>query len=154
MNDPYADDPDTIDAWPLCPECAERRHTMCRICCTAGTDFPPADHEVVEMVAVHELDEGSGARSPEPDSPEPDSPETSLPETVERVLRMLMCSTCDEPFEPSYARTCEWCGHDFGEGYEIVVRHVEPLSPRTIAVGVALIAAMIGLMVYFAVILG
>lgn len=139
MNEPYPDEPDTIDAWPLCPGCAERRHTMCRICCTAGTDFPPADHEVVEIVTVHGLDEDGGAASPEP---------------FERVLRMLMCSTCDEPFEPSYARTCEWCGHDFGEGYEIVVRHTEPVAPRTIAVGVALVAAMIGLMIYFAMIVG
>ncbi|MFP6757796.1 MAG: hypothetical protein VCC99_06195 [Alphaproteobacteria bacterium] len=139
MDDPYPDEPDTIDAWPLCPGCSERRHTMCRICCTAGTDFPPADHEVVEMVAVHGLDEGGAADSPEP---------------IERVLRMLMCSTCDEPFEPSYARRCEWCGHDFGEGYEVVVRHTEPVAPRTIAVGVALVVAMLGLMVYFAVIVG
>lgn len=139
MNEPYPDEPDTIDAWPLCPGCAERRHTMCRICCTAGTDFLPADHEVVEIITVHGLDEDGGAESPEP---------------IERVLRMLMCSTCDEPFEPSYARTCEWCGHDFGEGYEVVVRHTEPVAPRTIAVGVALAAAMIGLMIYFAMIVG
>ena len=117
---------------------------MCRICCTAGTDFLPADHEVVEIVAVHDLDGDDGVDSPEP----------SLPDTVERVVRMLMCSTCDEPFEPSYARLCEWCGHDFGEGYEIVVRHTEPLAPRTIAVGVALLAGMIGLMIYFAMIVG
>ena len=139
MDEPYPNEPDTIDAWPLCPECAERRHTMCRICCTAGTDFLPADHEVVEIVTVHGLDEDGGAESPEP---------------IERVLRMLMCSTCDEPFEPSYARLCEWCGHDFGEGYEVVVRHVEQVAPRTIAVGVALAAAMIGLMIYFAMIVG
>ena len=142
MDEHYPDEPDTIDAWPLCPGCSERRHTMCRICCTAGTDFLPADHDVVEMVAVHELDGGGGA----------DSSDAASTELVERVRRMLMCSTCDEPFEPSYARRCEWCGHDFGEGYEIVVRNVEPVAPRTIAVGVALVAAMIGLMIYFAVI--
>ena len=35
-------DPETIDAWPTCPECGKKRHTMCPICETAGSDFPPA----------------------------------------------------------------------------------------------------------------
>ncbi len=29
------------------------------------------------------------------------------------------CSTCDEPFEPEYPRQCEWCGHEFADGYDV-----------------------------------
>ena len=34
------------------------------------------------------------------------------------VLRR-MCSTCDEPFVPEYPRRCEWCGHEFADGYDV-----------------------------------
>ena len=34
------------------------------------------------------------------------------------VLRLL-CSTCDEPFIPQYPRHCEWCGHEFADGYSV-----------------------------------
>jgi hypothetical protein len=30
-----------------------------------------------------------------------------------------LCSTCDEPFEPEYPRQCEWCGHEFSDGYDV-----------------------------------
>ena len=134
MNEPY-----TIDAWPLCPGCQRPRHTMCAICGTAGCDFRPADHDVVETIEVHELemDETAGE-----------------PATVERLLQMLMCSTFDEPFEPRFARRCEWCGHDFGDGYEFSMQHSEPISPRTLAVGAALVAVLLGVMIYFAMIVG
>ncbi|HJS06104.1 MAG TPA: hypothetical protein VJ809_00545, partial [Pirellulales bacterium] len=29
-------DPETLDAWPTCPSCGRKRHTMCPICETAG----------------------------------------------------------------------------------------------------------------------
>ena len=43
-------------------------------------------------------------------------------------------------------------GHDFGDGYEFSVQHTEPISPRTLAVGVALVAVLLGVMIYFAMI--
>ncbi|HVA48359.1 MAG TPA: hypothetical protein VNH11_18475 [Pirellulales bacterium] len=70
---------------------------------------------------------------------------------------LLICPTCDEPFEPAYLRRCEWCGHDFGTGIEPpeIVRplQTEPLNGRVllaIAGGLAMVAAIV---VYFAVLL-
>lgn len=67
---------------------------------------------------------------------------------------LLICPTCDEPFEPNYLRHCEWCGHDFGSG--IVPPEprgkppAQPLNLRVIGVALALGAFLCGAMVYFA----
>jgi hypothetical protein len=67
---------------------------------------------------------------------------------------LLICPICDEPFEPAYLRTCEWCGHHFGEGIEApeIVRALpsEPLNPRVVLVGLAGVAIIGGLVAYFA----
>ena len=63
---------------------------------------------------------------------------------------MLVCTTCDEPFVPEYPRRCEWCGHQFEDGYDVDEQPTfEPLSGRAIAVIIALGALGIGLAVYF-----
>lgn len=68
--------------------------------------------------------------------------------------RMVLCPTCDEPFVPEYLRHCEWCGHDFGEGIEPDHDQVSvPISPRAMAVILALVALFVGLLVYFMIIL-
>jgi len=36
----------------------------------------------------------------------------------DEVAELVICGTCDEPFEPVYFRYCEWCAHDFGSGRE------------------------------------
>jgi hypothetical protein len=63
---------------------------------------------------------------------------------------MLMCSVCDEPFEPTYPKHCEWCGHEFADGY-VVERIVGPeeIPSRAIAVAVVLGLLLLGAMVYF-----
>jgi predicted amidophosphoribosyltransferase len=67
---------------------------------------------------------------------------------------LLICPVCDEPFEPSYLRICEWCGHDAGEGIEApeIVRPLqsEPVNWRVVLVGVAGAATVAGLVIYFA----
>ena len=67
---------------------------------------------------------------------------------------LLICPICDEPFEPSYLRICEWCGHDAGEGIEApqVVRPLqsEPLNWRVGLVGLAGAAIIAALVMYFA----
>jgi hypothetical protein len=67
---------------------------------------------------------------------------------------LLLCPTCDEPFEATYLRTCEWCGHDFGSGVqapEIVKEFsAEPLNGRVLLVGLGGVALVAGLVIYFA----
>ena len=90
-------DPETIDAWPTCPECGRRRHTMCPICETAGSEFPQAD-------SISGEDETELEGTDDPGDP--------------LGRRPLLCPTCDEPFIPDYLHECEWCNHDFGYGGE------------------------------------
>ncbi|MFZ5832829.1 MAG: hypothetical protein ACOY3P_22310, partial [Planctomycetota bacterium] len=69
---------------------------------------------------------------------------------------MLVCTTCDEPFRPQYAARCEWCGHDFGEGFEssqLTGASTENLNPRVIGVVVALGLIFAVAAVYFLLIL-
>lgn len=70
---------------------------------------------------------------------------------------MLICPTCDEPFDAVYFRVCDACGHDFGSGLEappvVPDRPAEPLNWRVIAVGLGGIAVVAGLGIYFAFIL-
>jgi uncharacterized protein YbaR (Trm112 family) len=70
---------------------------------------------------------------------------------------MLICPTCDEPFDAAYLRVCEWCGHDFGSGLEVpqIVAELptEASNWRVWLVGLAGVAVVAGLMFYFAAIL-
>ncbi len=71
---------------------------------------------------------------------------------------LLICPTCDEPFEPRYLRRCEWCGHDFGSGIAVPeTRREQPAEPpnlRVIIVALATLALLAGLLAYFAMLLG
>jgi hypothetical protein len=70
---------------------------------------------------------------------------------------MLICPTCDEPFQPGYLRRCESCGHDFGAGQEAPPTEsehdFEPRKLRMLAVALAALALIIGLFAYFAILL-
>ncbi|HVC97281.1 MAG TPA: DUF2007 domain-containing protein [Pirellulales bacterium] len=73
------------------------------------------------------------------------------------MAALLICPTCDEPFEPGYLRRCEWCGHDFGRGIE-PSRPVdrpprEPMNARVIAVLLLITGSIAGLFAYFALLL-
>jgi hypothetical protein len=89
--DPTAAHDDTLDAWPRCPECDERRLAICRICQTSGNDFPLAY---------------SGAAPPHFEAT--DDPQV-----------MVVCPGCDEPFFPEYYKLCEHCGHEFATGRSV-----------------------------------
>lgn len=111
--------------WPLCPECGARRVTTCPVCKTSGSHFPLADANASEAS-----------------------------EPAELPTRMVICSTCDEPFMPQYLRHCEWCGHEFEDGVERSHEPVEEvLSGRAIAVILALVALLIAMLIYFAILL-
>lgn len=70
---------------------------------------------------------------------------------------LVICPTCDEPFQPEYLRRCEWCGHDFGTGAEPprIVRPMEgePVNWRTVVAGLVGIVIVGAIVVYFAVLL-
>lgn len=155
---------DELTVWPMCPQCGAKRTTRCPICETSGTDFTEADRGFLgELAAAAEGDATgsscscSGSCSPKSEADAQDScgvgagpseDEGEDPET------MLMCSVCDEPFEPTYPKHCEWCDHEFEDGY-IIERIVGPeeIPSRAIAVAVVLGLLMLGGLIYFLAIL-
>jgi predicted RNA-binding Zn-ribbon protein involved in translation (DUF1610 family) len=81
----------------------------------------------------------------------------SLDEQSADEPELLICPTCDEPFEASYLRRCEWCGHDFGAGIEVpaVMQTMSKEGPnwRVILVGLCGVAIIAGMIAYFAALL-
>lgn len=123
-------DPGTIDAWPTCPSCGKKRHTMCPICETAGSDFPPAD-------SISGDDETDLEGTEDPGDP--------------LGRRPLLCPICDEPFVPNYLRECEWCNFDFGYGLEKPIEMDESLEPVNWRVGILIagLLALAGLLIFY-----
>lgn len=117
-------------AHALCPSCGEPRVAVCPYCQTTGGHFRAAEDFTAEDV----------------------SGEAADGEPV-----MLICPTCDEPFDAAYFRVCGACGHDFGSGLDTppIVRELssEPLNGRVIAVAAGCIALVAALIIYFAMIL-
>ena len=63
----------------------------------------------------------------------------------------LICSSCDEPFQPEYYRLCQNCGHDFGAGIAIVRSLPETdLNDRAVWLAAALALLCFVLAAYFA----
>ncbi len=148
-------EPPVEPPWPRCPQCDARRTTRCPVCHTSGTDFPAADAEYSGWVAEGLPEEaaasgcgGSGCGSGGCSAPGEEASEAvSEPPRFES---RLVCSTCDEPFVPEYPRVCEWCGHEFADGYEAkAVVALEEIPARAIAVIVGLGVLALGLFVYF-----
>jgi hypothetical protein len=108
-----------------CPQCGRARVAVCPFCKTTGSRFRAADM----------IDERTNDDEP----------------------ALLVCPICDEPFQPVYLRRCEWCGHEFADGMDppaiVENRPVEPLNARVLLVGVAGVAIVAGLIVYFAMLL-
>jgi hypothetical protein len=139
--------------WPRCPECNARRSTRCPVCETAGTDFPAADMGFVWIPGTEDAAQavscgcGPGGCTPADkpgEVPAADGPEAELP------AALLMCPTCDEPFEPEYPRLCEWCGHEFADGFEVELpaAPVEQINSRMIAVVVGLLVLAAAMVAY------
>jgi hypothetical protein len=165
-----ADTPDSEEGmpWPTCPKCGKKRTTRCPICETSGTDFTEADRgflgelvEAAESAPAGSSCGCSGSCSPETGADthgscgseagpcgEVEADAEEDPET------MLMCSVCDEPFEPAYPKHCEWCDHEFDDGY-VVERIVgsEEIPTRAIAIVVILGLLALAGMAYFLVML-
>jgi hypothetical protein len=144
--------------WPRCPACGGLRITRCPICRTAGTDCAEADPDFVGMVDVDQGAEptscgcGSGGCTAGAGGGEsPEQPEFP----AEPPPRMLLCPTCDDPFVPEYARRCDSCGHEYTDGYDPEPERNadERISARAIAATLALVALLIAIVIYFALIL-
>jgi hypothetical protein len=155
-----AAEPTAEDDWPACPRCSARRTTMCPVCQTSGTDFPMADPEYLGTPAAGEAAEavscgcGSGTCGRGGAAEEaPAEPEAPLEPPEEPPSLMRMCPTCDEPFVPDYPRRCEWCGHEFPDGYDVdehAARPGERISARAIVILVGLVLLGAAAVVYFA----
>jgi hypothetical protein len=166
-------EPDELTEWPTCPECGARRTTTCPVCHTPGTDFPEADPH---FAALPELEEGAqpvsscgcgsgGCRPGEGQGAEPSGSADSQPAGPAEPLPgdesaageeesglMLMCTICDEPFRAEFPNRCEWCGHEFPDGYPVDVTAegpVEEVTTRALAVMIVLGLLGIGLAAYF-----
>jgi len=112
------------ESWPRCPQCGAPRITKCPACGTSGSGFPPADQTG---------DESSDVPAAPP---------------------LLLCIECDEPFTPQYAHDCEWCGHEFADGFRPAPSAEGPdFSPALLAVVGVAVAVVVGLLVYFAILL-
>ena len=151
LSDDNADE-DILDEWPRCPECDARRSTRCPVCSTAGTEFPSVDMgfdwipQPGDLATTTGCHCGPGGCTSGDPGPEPVSPDhEAAPPT------MLTCTTCDEPFVPGYPRLCEWCGHDFGNGFEVEVSEgpPEPIGNRPVLVMIALGLLLSVLIGYF-----
>jgi len=148
--------------WPRCPQCDTRRTTRCPICPTSGTDFEQVDPEFVGSLGlpVDTSDTTGGCGSSCSCGPEP---QTDAPQSVEGKAAeppgaetgppslALMCPTCDEPFVPEFPRRCEWCSHEFADGYR-VEDHVErePIPLQAMIVILGLVTLVLIACAYFA----
>jgi hypothetical protein len=47
-------------------------------------------------------------------------PLVDLEQSKRGELVLLMCEACDEPFRPQFYRLCHRCGHNFGQGLELI----------------------------------
>jgi len=145
---------DAARSWPCCPQCGHRRHTRCPICQTAGSEFPLGDARFSVPQTLHQILPAGADQEQFLASQEVEG--DTLPgeqSTDQSEGRLALCSTCDEPFEPQYARWCEWCGHDYGRGYEYRRPPSERLTPQAIAVALGLAVTLVGAFAYFAFIL-
>ena len=142
------------DAWPLCPQCQQRRQTVCPVCSVAGEDFPFADAlpaaAPLESIAADESEQQ--ASDAEGSDGEASDAEASDGEGSEMEV-LLMCPTCDEAFAPHYYRMCQQCGHDFGEGIEVDQTAGDDVNRRVVFVFVAIVLLVLALSAFFAFVL-
>jgi hypothetical protein len=141
--------PQSPDKWPSCPSCHARRTTRCPVCGTAGSDFPAAYRDFSSVLGLGEAASsstcscGHGGCTPADQREQP--ADANEPPAAAQPQNMLLCTTCDEPFAPEYPRRCEWCGHEFADGFSVDVAAkeaggVEAISARLVVVILAIVA--------------
>jgi rubrerythrin len=71
---------------------------------------------------------------------------------LETRAMLVLCGTCDEPFEPQFNLRCEWCGHRFADGSELPTPEwVESeMTSRAWIALVGIVAVVIGAIALFA----
>ncbi len=151
---------DASDTWPTCPECGALRSTRCPICQTAGTAFSPADTDYRGIPGLDDVARTSTACVCGPGGCGPTeamaevAPGVGRDEAEEPPL-MLLCPTCDEPFAPEYPRICEWCGHQFQDGFEVETPQgeVEHNDTRVILVMTGLLLLAVAVIIYFMIVM-
>ena len=150
----------TTAQWPRCPKCDAPRVTRCPICSTEGTDFRQADPNYTPTLGVAEdatplstCDCGSGSCH-EKEAPGQTPPEAAETGSAPAQRLTLLCPTCDEPFEPHYARRCAECGHEFADGFDEVAGPSETahFDYRIVALIAVVLAVVGGLLTHFALI--
>jgi hypothetical protein len=72
------------------------------------------------------------------------------PESATRAM-LVLCGTCDEPFEPEFTARCEWCGYRFADGRELPVPRwsESEMSWRAWIVILGLLAVLAGALALF-----
>ena len=144
---------------PVCPQCGTARITRCPVCQTASSAFPPAD---ANPLAPHvDVFDPAGATTGMACGPggccsatgcTPAGAAGDSEVAEELPAGMLLCTTCDEPFAPEYARRCEWCGHEFADGYDVDPPRTTPetITARMTLVIFALVGLLVAIIAYFA----
>ncbi len=180
LDDEEVERTEVVHPWPQCPECSAPRPVQCPICQSIGVYFPEADADypaaVVDEAKQSGVDQtgggscgcgsggcgspGEAARTPLSnlndsgaaaptggDTPGAEQAHDDLP-----VPLMLLCPTCDEPFEPEHSRFCAWCEYDFGEGFDVEIETLpaEDLNPRVVAMIAVLVGVFVAAALYFA----
>lgn len=152
----------TTAPWPRCPQCSARRVTRCPICSTEGTDFRQADPNYTPTLGVADDATPLSTCACGSDScHEKEAPGQAIPGieagdagTAPAQRLTLLCPTCDEPFEPHYARRCAECGHEFADGFDEVAGPSETahFDYRIVALIAVVLAVVGGLLTHFALI--
>lgn len=158
---PAASATTAIAQWPRCPQCNARRVTRCPICSTEGQDFRQADPNYTPTLGLADDATplstcacGTGSCH-EKESPGQAIPEGETADTGPAPTQCLtlLCPTCDEPFEPQYARRCHECGHEFADGFEVAsLSETEHFDYRVVALIAVVLAIVGGLLTHFALI--
>jgi hypothetical protein len=111
---------DSDPPWPACPQCGALRSTRCPHCHTAGHEFQPADAGFGDSLGLP-APMGAAPCCGPGGCTAPGAAGASDPSAAPPLVPpgMVICPTCDEPFVPQYAGRCEWCGHEFPDGFEV-----------------------------------
>jgi len=116
------------------------------------TDAPPPSRPRCPQCNVLRITKCPACGSSGPDFPLADR---FTSQDDDASVPLLLWPECDEPFAPEYASECEWCGHKFQEGFAPVVPEQRfDLSPGLLAVVALALAVVVGLLVYFAILVG